>query len=135
MLLGRLERERLKMNHLASSLLVRRVQSDIESQTRFQASDGEKGRSRRDVADQFTGLRVVHLHNELLLEAAVETGRTLHLQRLSGFVEDRAVRERIRFSCFTIGKKENEKSEKVEGDVVEFYLRTRKSFYLFYVLV
>lgn len=97
-LLGGLEGERLQVHHVALALLVGRVQPYVETQAGVQASDDELGTPRGHVANQLPGLRVVHLHDELLPEASVETLEALDVQRLGRLVEDSAVREGVGFT-------------------------------------
>lgn len=102
MFFGGFQSEGAQVGDAAPALLVSGVEAHIETQSGFQASNGENGISRRDVAHQFTCLRIVHFHNEFLLETAVKALHAFHVQRFRRLIYNRAICERVRFPWNTI---------------------------------
>lgn len=79
MFFRRLEGEGLKVGDAAAALLVSGIKADVEASAGFQSAYVENGISRRDVAHQFSCLRVVHFHNEFLLKTAIKTFRAFYV--------------------------------------------------------
>lgn len=79
MFLGGLERVGVKACNVTSALLVRRVQSDIEVESRLQTADRKNWHPCSHIADQFSRLRVVDFHHEHLGQATVEAVDALYV--------------------------------------------------------
>lgn len=94
----------MKLNGVGRSAAVVRVNADVESQTGRQTADGERGLVGRHVASQRLSVTVVHLHDEPLAEAAVETGLTPDHQRSRSLVYHRAVFQAVRTACVKCSK-------------------------------
>lgn len=101
----------MQLDRVGRAAAVVRVDADVEAQTGRQVADRERRPVGRHVAGQRLPVPVVHLHDEPLVEAAVETGLAPDHQRRSRLVNHRTVLQAIRPSC-AMGEKKRTKIKK-----------------------
>ena len=95
-LLGGLECEAVERGGPAAAAVVGGVQLEAQLQAGRQLRHCERRLAAADVTLQPARGHVVQLGHEMLPQAAVEAGRTGHLQRLGRLVDDGAVVHRLR---------------------------------------